>query len=469
MRKVNLRMYEFEKYTVIKNLVDNKGNKNRAALKLGISRRQVDRLIAKYKEKGKSAFIHGNRNRKPSNTYDKSLSEDILLLYRNKYNGFNFKHFHEYLEEEENIKVSYNYVYNLLTSNGIISPAAEKRTRKEFKKQQLIKEKKLQEVTEEEIEIIVKREIALEDAHPRQERAKYFGEVIQQDGSIHNWFGDGISCLHLAADYCTNTIVGGYFDTYETLNGYYNVFEQILNNYGIPNEFLTDNKSVFYYQLLNESKRTSEKDVLTQFGYSCKTLGVELNTTSVSQAKGLIERNNGTFQGRLVNELKLNGITDIDKANDYLINVFITKFNKKFALDYTKFESVFEKAPSKKEINYILAVLTPRKIDNGNSIKFKNSYYMPYKDDELVCYMPKTECLVIEAFNKELLVSIEDKVYELRKVKKHKKVSEAFDIDDNITVKPKKKKYTPPMNHPWRVKNFKNQIDRSRNKKVYAG
>ena len=65
-------------------------------------------------------------------------------------------------------------------------------------------------------------------------------------------------------------------------------------------------------------KRTSDKDVLTQYGYACKQLGIELKTTSVSQAKGLIERTNGTFQGRLVNELKLNGITTIEEANEYL-------------------------------------------------------------------------------------------------------------------------------------------------------
>jgi len=65
---------------------------------------------------------------------------------------------------------------------------------------------------------------------------------------------------------------------------------------------------------LNPNKRTSDKDVLTQYGYACKQLGIELETSSVSQAKGLIERTNGTFQGRLVNELKLNGITTIDEA-----------------------------------------------------------------------------------------------------------------------------------------------------------
>lgn len=468
MRKVNLRMNEYEKYTVIKNLVDNNGNKKRAAMRLGISKRQVDRLIVKYKEKGKSSFIHGNRNRMPAKAFDKSFSEDILLLYRNKYNGFNFTHFCEYLSEEENIDVSYNFVYTLLTKNKILSPKAEKRTKKEFKKQQLIREKKIQDATEEEIEIIVKREIALEDAHIRQERPKYFGEIIQQDGSIHNWFGNQVSCLHLATDYCTNNIVGGYFDTYETLNGYYNVFKQILENYGIPNKFLTDNRTIFNYESLSESKRTSEKDVLTQFGYACKTLGVEIETSSVSQKKGLIEKNNGTFQGRLINELKLNGITDIIKANEYLINVFIPKFNRKFALDYTKFESVFEQAPSPEKINYILAVLTPRKIDNGNAIKFKNNYYIPYKDSKVACFLPKTECLVIQAFDGDLLVSIEDKVFELKKLETHKKTSEEFDIIINNAVE-KSKKYIPPMNHPWKLDSFKKQMKRSHKQKIFAG
>ena len=80
MRKVNLRMNEQEKYETIKELVDHGGNKNKVALKLNISRRQVDRLIIIYKEKGKSSFIHGNRGKYPTKTLDKSISEDIVLL-----------------------------------------------------------------------------------------------------------------------------------------------------------------------------------------------------------------------------------------------------------------------------------------------------------------------------------------------------------------------------------------------------
>ena len=468
MRKVELRMNELEKYEVIKELVDHNGNKNRASKKLGISIRQVNRLIIIYKEKGKSGFIHGNRGRIPSKALDKSISEDIILLYKSKYQEFNFTHFKEYLEEEENIKVSYKFIYNTLTNAGILSPKARKKTKKEFKKKQLLKENKINiAMSDEQIESIVSHEIALEDSHPRGEKPKYFGELIEQDGSIHLWFGNIKTCLHLAIDKATSTIVGAYFDKEETLNGYYHVLYQILTNYGIPYKFLTDNRTVFNYISLNPDKRTSDKDVLTQYGYACKQLGIDLKTTSVSQAKGLIERTNGTFQGRLVNELRLNGITTIEEANKYLIEIFIPKFNTKFAMDYKKFPSVFEVSPTLEKINYTLAILTPRKIDNGNAIKFKNKYYQSYLNDELKCFMPKTECLVIKSFNGELLVTIDEKVYELKELSRNKKISTDFD-NPLPEKKQESKKYIPPMTHPWKVQYFKKQQRKAHLEHIYA-
>lgn len=350
--------------------------------------------------------------------------------------------------------------------NGIHSPKARKATKRKLAKERLQQEKKLDNKSDEEIEVIVSHELALEDSHPRSEKPKYFGEITEMDGSSHLWFGDKKACLHLAADKATNHIVGAYFDWQETLNGYYHVFYQILVNYGIPNQFKTDNRTVFNYNKLNEDKRTSDKDVLTQFGYACKQLGVGIDTTSVSQAKGLIERDNGTFQDRLINELRLNNITTIEKANEYLINVFVPKFNSKFALDYKKFESVYEASPSAEKINYTLAVLTPRKIDNGSSIKYKNQYYQPYENNMLRCFRTRTECLVIKAFNGELLVTIDEKIYELRKLETHKKYSEEFDIVPEI--KKEKKKYIPPMSHPWKLSSFLQQMEKAHTQHVYA-
>ena len=466
MRKVELRMNEQEKYEVIKELVDHNGNKNRASKKLGISRRQIDRLIIKYKEKGKSGFVHGNRGHIPTKALDKSISEDIILLYRTKYQDFNFNHFKEYLEEEENINVSYDFIYKHLTKAGILSPRARKKTKRKFTKQKLLKEKKINlSMNKEQINTIINHEISLEDSHPRNEKPKYFGEIIEMDGSIHLWFGVKKVCLHLAIDKATSTIVGAYFDKQETLKGYYNILYQILNNYGIPYSFLTDNRTVFNYMSLNPDKRTSDKDVLTQFGYACKQLGIDLKTTSISQAKGLIERTNGTFQGRLVNELKLNGITTIEEANKYLTEIFVPKFNNKFAMNYKKFKSVFEKSPELNSINYTLAILTPRKIDSGNSIKFKNKYYQPYFNNELKCFLPKTECLVIESFSGELLVTIDEKVFELKELSRNERFSKEF--DEVKEIKPKIK-YIPPMSHPWKIESFKKQLQKAHTNHVYA-
>ena len=327
-------------------------------------------------------FVHGNRSKKPAKTLDKSISENIILLYRNKYQDFNFTHFHEYLIEEENIQVSYNFVYTTLMAAGIRSPRVRKSTKRRLAKEKLENEKKLENKTEEEIEVIVNHEIALEDSHPRGERPKYFGEITEMDGSSHLWFG-------------TN-----------------------------------------------------------------------LDTTSVSQAKGLIERDNGTFQDRLISELRLNNITTIDKANEYLINIFVPKFNTKFALDYKKFDTVYEISPTAEKINYTLAVLSPRKIDNGNSLKFKNQYYQPYENNQLKCFKPKTKCLVIKAFDGQLFVTIDEKIYELRKLESHKKYSEEFDIVPEQAKE--KKKYIPPMSHPWKLASFLEQMRKAHTQRIYA-
>lgn len=384
---------------------------------------------------------------------DKSISEDIILLYKNKYQDWNFQHFKEFLEKNENIKVSYKFVYTTLTKAGFLSPKARRKTKRDAAKAKLLEEKKINSaMSDEQIDTIINHEIALEDSHPRGEKPKYFGEIIEEDGSIHLWFGDKKTCLHLAIDKATSTIVGAWFDYQETLNGYYHVLYQILTKYGIPYKFFTDNRTVFNYMSLNPDKRTSEKDVLTQYGYACKQLGIELETSSVSQAKGLIERTNETFQGRLVDELKLNGITTIEEANKYLLEVFVPEFNKRFAMDYKKFESVFEESPSLDKINYTLAVLTPRKIDNGNSIKFQNKYYQPYLNDELKCFSSKTECLVIKAFDGSLVVSIDEQILELKELSRNERFSKNF---EEVEIVKEKKKYIPPMSHPFKAASFK--------------
>lgn len=472
MRKVELRMNEQEKYEVIKELVDHNRNKNRACKRLGISKRQLNRLIKIYKERGKEGFIHGNRSKKPVNAFPESLSEEIILLYENKYKAIceedaeiNFSHFRDLLERNENIKVSYYYIYTLLTKNGYSSPKIQKRTKRKRAIEKAKLDKANQNKTENEIIEIVNHQISLEDSHPRKERSKYFGEQIQMDASSLKWFGGITSHLHLAIDDALGRIVGGYFDWQETLKGYYYTEYQILRNYGIPYGYLTDNRTVFNYESLKNKR--PEKDVLTQFGYACKQLGIELETTSIPQEKSRIERLNETVQSRLPVELRLNGITTIEEANKYLVETFIPNFNEKFSLPLNSVESVFEEAPTEEKINYTLAVLSTRIIDNGNSVKFKGNYYQPFKDNKIVCFKPKTESLIIEALNGQLLITVDEEIYELRKLEERKNISPNIDAEEKEKVK-ERKVYIPQMSHPWKAESYKKQIKKAHTQHVYA-
>lgn len=284
-------------------LIDHNGNKNLAAQKLGISRRQVDRLIIIYKEKGKSGFVHGNRGRKPQKTLDKSISKNIIVLYKNKYYDFNFNHFKKFFKTKENIFVSYKFIYNTLTKEGILSPKTRKKTKLGYAKNKLLEEKKINlDMSKEQINTIVNH---------------------------RNWF-----------------------------------------------------RNIFCFW---------------------------------------------TFQSRLIQELRLKNITTIEEANKYLTEVFVPEVNKEFALDYKKFPTVFKTHPSEEKINSTLAVLSPRKIDNGNSIKYKNKYYQPYINNELKCFSSKTKCLVIKAFNGDLLVAIDEQVLELRELSRNERFSNNFD------------------------------------------
>ena len=157
------------------------------------------------------------------------------------------------------------------------------------------------------------------------------------------------------------------------------------------------------------------KDTYTQFGYVCKKLGIDLQTTSIPQKKGRIERLWNTLQSRLPIELRVAGINSIEDANVFLLD-FCKRFNKQFALPINNTKNVFENQPSEKEINYALAILTPRVFDKGSSIKYQNKYYQVYENDKIAPIRSKTKALVINALDSQMLISVEDKVYELREV-----------------------------------------------------
>ena len=133
------------------------------------------------------------------------------------------------------------------------------------------------------------------------------------------------------------------------------MFSQILHSYGIPYKFLTDRRTVFTFKKKNSP--SLEKDTFTQFAYTCHQLGVDLETTSVPQAKGRVERLNAALQTRLPIELRREGVSSISEANEFL-NSHIKEFNAKIALPFNHNKSVFAPQPSDERINLMLCRIT---------------------------------------------------------------------------------------------------------------
>lgn len=442
-------MDEQKKYDVIRNLAEQGGSKDRAALTLGITKRHVNRLLKAYSEHGKAAFIHGNRGRKPATTIPDDTRAEIIDCYQNKYYGANFTHFTELLASREHIFVSTQTVASILEKEYILSPRVTKPKKKRMAKE--LRQKQNAAKTQKEKDEIQKNIVAVEDAHTRRPRCAYFGELEQMDATPYEWVPGQIWHLHLAIDDATGRIVGGWFDTQETLNGYYHVFRQILVNYGIPYRFFTDRRTVFTYKKKNSP--SLDEDTYTQFAYACRQLGVELESSSVPQAKGRVERLNQTLQSRLPVELRLAGITTMDAANEFL-NSYIKEFNGKFALPLNGIKSVFENQPPDEKINLILAVLDERTVDCGHCIQFEKQYYrMLDAHGTQVHYHKGTKVMVIKAFDGNLFCCVNDKdIYALAAVPKHEPKSKDFDADYEAS-KPKKQ-YIPAMNHPWRRSAF---------------
>ena len=258
------------------------------------------------------------------------------------------------------------------------------------------------------------------------------------------WF-DKLSCRF------SDVVVTLGRDMQETLYGYYNITKQFLEKYGIPVQILTDNRTVFNYQ--KHGKSSEERNTFTQYGFMCHRLGISLTTSSIPQVKGRIERLFQTLQSRLVVELSLNNINNIVDANGYLPQ-FIDMFNNEFSLPYNDTINAFECLQESQNINEFLTIVAHRKVDNGCTIKYNNSYYKIYNQNgKPLSIKPKSECLVVKTFDDKYFVLFDSTQYFMEKLETHRK--------DSILepkIEKEKKSFSPAWNHPWRKAFYENYL-----------
>jgi hypothetical protein len=446
MRKVELTMEENYQYEKVKRFTEENGNFKRLCKDLECSLRTARRKVKGYREEGKAFFHHGNHDHKPSTTIGQATRDEIIRVYNRDYYDANFTHFHELLERyhPEIPKVSISTLRNIFKEVDILSPKAWKSTKKALRK----KDKQKEVVQEGEI-LLAPPSISM-TPHPRRERSKYRGELIFMDASIHIWFAGITAVLHAAIDDADGTVVGAFFDHQETRHGYYHTTAQILRNHGIPLAFQTDGRTVFDYK--RKGRSSLEEDTPTQFGYACKSLGITLHRATCAQAQGKIERLFQTLQSRLIVELRLQSVTTIEQANQFLKS-YIPIYNEKFATPVQSIKSTFENPPSEEEINLTLAVLSTRTVDMGHCISYKNQYYRFLdKRADLVPLRHKQKVTVIKALDGGLFASANDYVFSLQAVPRNKIYS--FALDAKEPLEKRREVYIPPLMHPWRKGRF---------------
>ena len=272
-----------------------------AALILGISYRQCWRRWGRYVVEGAAGLVHRLRGGGGNRSMPEALRERIGRLYCERYDGFGPVLFTEKLEAIHAIKVDHETVRRLLIKEGLWKPVRKRKKRHKA----------------------------------WRERRSHFGDLVQMDGSHHRWFEDRGKkcCLMVMIDDATG-IRMSLLSEEETTEAAMKLLWMWIERYGVPKALYTDKKNVYVAcEKDRENARLAGSEASTQFGRSCKKLGIEIIRAHSPQAKGRVERSNAVYQDRLVKELRLKGISDIARANELLTGGFDDDLNRRFAIE----------------------------------------------------------------------------------------------------------------------------------------
>jgi transposase len=337
-----LRMKEEKRLEIIQRVFRGKLTVVGAALVLGVSERQCYRIKARVVKRGAQGVVHGNRGRPSRRKVREKTERRIVELAQGKYRGFNDHHLTEKLKEEERIELSREKVRRILRSQGMCSPR-KKRAPKH---------------------------------RSRRERREAEGMMLQVDGSPHDWLesrGPRL-CLIGAIDDASGKVPKALFEEAESSWAYFALFCEIFKQQGLPQSIYADRHSVFW----TDREPTLEEQLqnnrpTTQVGRALQELGITLIPAGSPQAKGRIERLWGTFQDRLVSELRLAGAKTPQQAQAVLER-YLPEHNRKFAKPTAKAEVAWRKA-SLKQIEQALCFKQQRTVAKDNTVTFQGTVF----------------------------------------------------------------------------------------------
>lgn len=330
---VTFTMRETVRYGVIQALLEKKINNKEAALALGLSMRQLQRIKKQVAQRGPEGIHHGNKGRRPSHSFSIEKKEKVVQLAKVRYFDFNFSHLSEILDEEEGVKINRETLRQWLRPLGF---GGKVRKQPHHRK--------------------------------RRKRSSREGALLFLDGSPHLWFGTEPSTLILATDDATGKPLYGLFQKEEDLNGCLLVCIEVCRIYGLPAGFYLDRASQFTTTRHGGIHIAQSDQKPTQFERAMKELGIGLLFAHSPQARGRGERINGTFQDRLLSELRLRGINNTQDATAYLNQIFIPRYCRRFGVEPEDTISAWRSPPHEADIRNILCKRCQRTVKNDNTV-----------------------------------------------------------------------------------------------------
>lgn len=308
------------------------------SLELGISYRQTKRVYQRYLKGGDEALVHGNKGKPSNHRTDIELIQQALSLYAEKYNDFGPTFAQEKLLENDKLVIGVSTLRRALIKAGLWKSD---RNSREYRS--------------------------------RRNAREHFGELVQFDGSNHDWFEGRRKrcCLITLIDDATKIRLSQFFEE-ETMFGAMIVLKLWINAYGIPESLYCDKKNAFVL-----TREPTDKELIagifrpkSHFGNACDKLGIEVIAANSPQAKGRVERNHGVDQDRLIKEMRLAGISTIEEANTFLLNTYLPKMNKKFSRPPKNADDAHVKV-GKLVLDDILCMEHERKVSRDYIIRFE--------------------------------------------------------------------------------------------------
>jgi len=412
MELLNMSTKEISRLEVIQKVNDKRMSQKEAGAILNLGVRQIKRLVKKYKKHGAVGLISKHRGRKGNNCLKVEVKKKALDLLKRKYKGFGPTLAHEKLVEKENLKISVESVRQLMIAEDMWKP------------------RKVKKVV----------------AHQLRERRACFGELVQIDGSPHDWFeGRASECVLLVfIDDATGKLGQLRFVDSESFFSYTVAAEGYFKQHGKPAAFYSDKHSIFRVN----TPSVGQSDALTQFGRAMQELDIQIICANTPQAKGRVERVNQTLQDRLVKEMRLRGISSMAAGNAYLPE-FIADFDQRFAVEPRSTVNAHRALTAKDDLATILTWQETRSVSKNLTVQFEKIVYQIQTQHPSYALRNARVTICVNAQRQvSILYKGKAQPYEIyHQQVKQSEVVESKDVDTAL----KERVYAKPAPaHPWR-------------------